>query len=52
MALNLLKEYSDLLELAHLQDHKRTESLYNIFKRDIENNNNFLFKGQQIWPFN
>jgi hypothetical protein len=50
MALNLLKKYSNLLELAHLEEKKRNASLYGIFARDIENNNNFLFKKKQIWP--
>ncbi|MDF2451909.1 MAG: hypothetical protein K0S26_1413 [Bacteroidota bacterium] len=50
MPLNLPKKYSTLLDLAHLPEHKRTESLYSIFKRDIEENTQFKFQSKQIWP--
>lgn len=50
MPLNLLKEYSDLLELVHLDENGRTKSLKGIFKRDIEDNSNFKFENKIIRP--
>ncbi len=50
MPLNLLKKYPELLELAHLNDAKRKESLYSIFKRDIEDNRELNFRTKIIWP--
>lgn len=50
MVLNLIKEYSNLLELLHLTEQGRKDSLKAIFKRDIEENLNFKFKNKQIRP--
>ncbi len=50
MALNLIKEYSSLLEIVHLNEYERRRSLRAIFKRDIEENLNFNFKKKQIRP--
>ena len=36
MPTNLIKSYPQLLELGHLNEYQRTQSLLNIFKRDIE----------------
>ncbi len=50
MALNLLKKYNELLELAHLNEKDRTNSLKMIFNRDIRNNLHFCFQGKPIYP--
>lgn len=50
MVLNLIKKYSNLLEIVHLTEHDRKVSLRAIFKRDIEENLNFKFKNKQIRP--
>lgn len=50
MPTNLLKEYPELLEILHLPADKRKESLLKIFKRDIEDNEDFKFRGVQIYP--
>ncbi|MFZ4526186.1 MAG: hypothetical protein ACOYOE_11765 [Chlorobium sp.] len=50
MPLNLLKKYPQLLELAHLNEKDRTDSLMRIFKRDIEDNAGFAFRKKQIRP--
>lgn len=50
MPLNLLKKYPDLLEILHLDEKQRKESLMKIYKRDIENNENFKFRTKQIYP--
>lgn len=48
--MNILKKYSELLELAFLQEYQRTETLLSIFKRDIEENLNLNFRGVKIYP--
>jgi len=48
--MNLLKKYPGLLELAYLQEADRTEILRSIFKRDIEDNPDFKFRGVAIYP--
>lgn len=50
MPLNLLKTYSQLLELVHLNEHQRSESLQRIFKRDIEENLGLNFRTKTIRP--
>ena len=50
MPLNLLKHYPQLLELIHLNEKERIESLLRIFKRDIEDNAHFSFRKKQIRP--
>lgn len=50
MPTNLLKEYPELLEILHLPADKRKQSLLKIFKRDIEDNDDFKFRGVQIYP--
>jgi hypothetical protein len=50
MPLNLLKTYPQLLELGHLNEHQRTESLQRIFKRDIEENSGLNFRTKIIRP--
>lgn len=50
MPLNLLKKYSDLLDIAFLNSPQRLSSLYGVFKRDIEDNANFNFRSKIIRP--
>jgi hypothetical protein len=50
MPLNLLKTYPQLLELGHLNEHQRTESLQRIFTRDIEENPRLNFRTKTIRP--
>jgi len=50
MPTNLIKKYPELLEIMHLTEYKRTESLRGIFNRDIESNPNFKFRSKQIRP--
>jgi len=50
MPTNLLKKYPELLELSHLNEHKRTQSLIDIFRRDIENNHTLNFRTKTIRP--
>jgi hypothetical protein len=50
MPLNLIKKYSDLLELMHLSERERIDSLKRVFERDIEHNTNFTFNGKHIRP--
>lgn len=50
MDFNKLKNYPDLLELAHLKVGQRNESLRNIFQRDIEDNPTFNFRTKIIRP--
>jgi len=50
MPLNLLKKYPELLEIGHLSETERTNSLKAIFKRDIENNPNLSFRAKVIRP--
>lgn len=48
--MNILKKYPELLDLAYLQEFERTASLKKIFKRDIEDNTGFNFRGVKIYP--
>lgn len=50
MTFNLLKKYSDLLELKHLGEYDRINSLKRVFERDITNNPNFQFQNKKIYP--
>jgi hypothetical protein len=50
MPLNLIRVYSSLLEIVHLNPAQRTNSLMGIFTRDIETNPNFKFRDKQIRP--
>ena len=50
MTLNLIKVYSNLLEIQSLGTKQRTTSLKSIFKRDIEDNTNFKYAGKPIYP--
>lgn len=50
MPLNLTKKYPDLLEIIHLSDYLRKESLRRVFDRDVTFNNEFTFNGKQIRP--
>ena len=49
MPLNLTKKYSDLLDLM-MSEVENLKSLRGIFRRDIEENANFLFRGDCIYP--
>ncbi|WP_417186603.1 hypothetical protein, partial [Bacteroides sp.] len=40
----------ELLEILHMNEHQRKESLMRIYKRDIEDNPNFKFREKQIYP--
>lgn len=50
MPLNLIKKYSDLLEIQSLTPMQRIVSLEKIFKRDIEENINFKYSNKPIYP--
>ena len=50
MPLNLLKTYPHLLELGHLNEHQRSQSLQGIFKRDIGENPGLNFRTKIIRP--
>ena len=50
MPLNFIKKYPDLLEILHLSEYDRKISLMKIFKRDIEDNDHFSFRGKRIYP--
>lgn len=50
MPFNLIKQYPELLEILHLSEYQRQESLRQIFIRDIEENDDFKFRGVQIYP--
>jgi hypothetical protein len=50
MPLNQLKTYNQLLEILHLSETERTRSLKNIFKRDIQDNEKFIFNQKIIRP--
>lgn len=50
MPLNLLKKYPDLLEIMHLSHSQKIKSLRGIFNRDIEDNRNFKYRGNPIFP--
>ncbi len=50
MVQNLIKIYSDFLELLHLNIRQRNSSLKKIFERDICEKTNFNFDGKIIRP--
>lgn len=50
MPLNLLKVYPHLLDIGGFNEYDRNESLNGIFRRDIENNENFKFLTKTIRP--
>jgi len=50
MPLNLIKTYPQLLEIIHLNEYQRNQSLQGVFNRDMVNNNNFKFRTKQIRP--
>jgi hypothetical protein len=50
MPTNLLKKYPALLEILHLTEYQRTESLRGVFNRDVQYNPNFKFRTKQIRP--
>lgn len=50
MPLNLVKTYPQLLELVHLNEQQRNQSLYGVFKRDIEDNPGLNFRTKIIRP--
>lgn len=50
MPFNLIKEYSALLELDHLNPGQRIASLKGVFDRDIRDNNGFNFRTKRIYP--
>ena len=50
MATNLIKKYPQLLELGHLNEYQRTQSLLGIFRRDIEENPGLNFRTKKIRP--
>ncbi len=50
MAINIIKRYSDFLELNHYSSSQKTASLKTIFDRDIGDNVNFKFKNKIIRP--
>lgn len=50
MPFNLLKKYPELLEILHLGDKERKDSLYRVYCRDIEDNETFMFRTKRIYP--
>ncbi|MCM1347728.1 MAG: hypothetical protein NC115_12985 [Bacteroidales bacterium] len=50
MPFNLLKSYPEVLEIEHLSDKERTESLKRIYVRDIVDNERFYFREKRIYP--
>jgi len=50
MPLNLIKTYPQLLEIAHMNEYQRNQSLQGVFNRDVVHNTNFQFKNKQIRP--
>ncbi|HRD39859.1 MAG TPA: hypothetical protein PLC65_14615, partial [Bacteroidia bacterium] len=50
MPYNLLKRYSDLLELAHMNEEQRTISLKNIFNRDWVQDALITFNNKPVRP--
>lgn len=47
---NIIKTYPELLELVCLRERERDYDLHAIFKRDIEDNCQFSFRGWRIYP--
>lgn len=50
MPLNLIKQYSNLLEIMHLSEDQRRNSLLGIFNRDISQNSSFIYNYKAIRP--
>ena len=50
MPTNLLRQYPELLEIAHLSPSARKISLRGVFDKDISNNTFFKFRKKQINP--
>lgn len=50
MALHLLRNYPELLEIIHLNAFDRNSALTDIFKRDIEDNPNLRFRAKMVRP--
>jgi hypothetical protein len=50
MPLNQIKKYSDLLEIMHLNEYQRIESLRFIYDRDIQENEKLAFQTKIIRP--
>ena len=50
MPLNLIKKYPELLDIVSLSERDRIKSLKGIFKRDIEDNEDFSFRTKIIRP--
>ena len=50
MPFNLLKKYPELLEILHLGEKERKDSLYRVYCRDIEDNEIFMFRAKRIYP--
>lgn len=50
MPLNLTKKYPQLMDVGQYNEYQRKESLMQIFKRDIVDNPNFIFRVKQIRP--
>lgn len=50
MPLNLIKTYFQLLEIAHMNEYQRNQSLQGVFNHDMVNNTNFKFQSKQIRP--
>ena len=48
--LNILKKYPELLDIIGLNEKERLMDLQSIFKRDIEENQNFAFRSWRIYP--
>ena len=50
MPINAIKVYDSFLELLHMNERQRKESLRQIFTRDISDNINFQFNRKLIRP--
>lgn len=48
--LNIIKKYPELLDLLGLSESDRHYDLLNIFRRDIEDNEDFTFRKRRIYP--
>lgn len=50
MPFNLLKKFAALLDIGSMAEKQRNTSLMGVFKRDIEENQNFNFQNKVIRP--
>lgn len=48
--LNIIKKYPELLDLIGISDSERHYDLLTIFRRDIEDNEDFAFRKRRIYP--